>query len=92
MVQIERNDAILVKFMTLKEDGDTEQVCSYYTTAIDETIKMFVTVKENELKCWFNEYSMCVPEKYLEMEHYVADVIINLGSTEDVPSIEVILT
>ena len=62
MVQIERNDAILVKFMMLKEDGDTEHVCSYYTTAIDETIKMFITAKENELKCWFNEYSMCVPK------------------------------
>ena len=37
MVQIERNDAILVKLVTLKEDGDTEQVmkfCFYWSIAI----------------------------------------------------------
>lgn len=91
MVQIETNNSILVKFVTYNNDNEKQTICSYYTTAIDETLKMFITAKNHEIDCCFNENSAVVEEKYLHDYHIIEDVYLGLGSNEDVPVIEVVV-
>ena len=92
MTQEDRNDAIMVKISKAQDDGDSKPICTYFTTAINETLKMFITAKENEIKCYFNEYSTVVPEEYLNVEFYVHDTHIHFGSEEDLTFIEVVIT
>lgn len=92
MVQDNRHDAIMVRFSELKEDGTTKLICAFYTTAIDQMLKLFLTAKENNVAGWFNETSSIVPKNISQFEHYIHDVYLNLGNEEDLMTIEVILT
>lgn len=87
MVQIERHDSILVKIV----DEEDHMISNYYTTAMNETLHMFITAKENEINCYFNEYSSVIPDKYQHMEYLIKDVYLCLGSKEDIPVIEVVI-
>lgn len=90
MVQKPTHDSILVKIVTYEEEDNLVIVSSYWTTAIDQTLKMFITAKEYELECYFNEWSEVVDEKYKEFPGYIIkDVCLHLGSTDDIPYIEV---
>lgn len=86
----ERNDAILVRFITFENDKEKFITC-YHTTAINETIKMFITAKEYDLPLTFNEFSDEVAEEYQKDTFYVKDLYIGLGSKSDLPAIEVII-
>ena len=89
MTQKSRHDAILIKIVNY-EDGKETMVSSYYTTAIDQTLKMFITAKEYELDCFFNKYSDVVAEEYKNYPGYIIkDVCLSLGSGDDIPCIEV---
>ena len=92
MVQDARHDAIMVRFSGLKEDGTTKFICAFYTTAIDQIFRLFLTAKENGTECWFNETSGIIPKDIKQFEHYIHDVYLNLGNEEDLMTIEVILT
>ncbi len=92
MTQEDRNDAIMVKISKAQDDGDPKPICTYFTTAINETLKMFITAKENGVTCYFNEYSTVVPKEYLYDEFYVCDVHIHFGNKEDLTFIEVVIT
>lgn len=89
MTQRNRNDAILVKIMHEDDKGQETMVSSYYTTAIDQTFKMFITARDYEIDCSFNEHSSVVPKEYLMMMHSIEDVYLKFGSSEDLPVIEV---
>lgn len=91
MVQDERNDAISVRLCLAQEDADPKYITTFYTTAIDQIFKMFLTAKENNVKCYFNEFSTVIPEDLLHLERYVDDVYLNLGNESDTMSIEVVL-
>lgn len=92
MVQTNRDDAILVKIITYDEDKKEHWVASYYTVAIDETLKMFITAKKYEIDCYFNEFSDVVDEKYKSFPGYIIqDVCLKLGTEDDMPVIEVII-
>ena len=84
----DRDDAILVKIKTIKDDGEKD-IASYYTSAFDETLKMFITAQKYQIECGFNEYSTVVSKEYKEMLTYIRQVIVNFGSEEDLPTIEV---
>ena len=90
MVQIETNNSILVKFVTYNND-EKHTICMYHTTAIDETLKMFITAKDHAIDCFFNENSLVVEEKYLHDSCIIEDVYLGLGSNEDIPVIEVVV-
>ena len=92
MVQDERHDAIMVRFVEIQEEGDTKFICAFYTTAIDQMFRLFLTAKENGTTCWFNEFSSVIPDSIKKYEHYIADVYLSLGNQEDAMSIEVVLT
>ena len=90
MTTRDRNNAIHVRFTTFKNNEEVV-IGSYYTTAMEQTLSMFITAKENEVECWFNEYSEVIPEEYKTTAHFIADVTLTLGSKEDIPTIEVVL-
>lgn len=90
MTQRDRNDAILVKIITYEDDEET-MVSSYYTTALDQTLKMFITARDYNLPCYFNDFSECIDKKYSSMELLIEDVRLILGSKEDMPVIEVVI-
>ena len=90
MTSRDRNNAICVRFTTFKNDEEI-LIGTYYTTAIDQTLKMFITAKENEIECWFNEYSEIVPEEYKTTAYFITGVTLTLGTKEDIPAIEVVL-
>ena len=91
MVTERRHDAILVRIMHFDEDTKQEKMVSaYYTTAIDQTLKSYITAKEYELDCYFNENSEVVDEKFVDSLGWtIKDVYLKFGSSEDLPSIEV---
>lgn len=91
MVIDNRHDAILVKIMYFDKDTKEEEiVSSYYTTAMDQTLKMFITAKEYEAPCYFNEFSEVIDEKFSNFPGWIIkDVYLKFGSSEDLPSIEV---
>lgn len=86
----ERNDAMLVKIIDLDDDTGTETlVCSYYTTAINETLKMFITAKDYHIDIAFNDFSEVVDKKYKLMTYLVKAIYIGVGSRDDIPLIRV---
>lgn len=92
MVQEPRHDSILVKIITYNGQDEEVLVSSYYTTAFNETLKMFITAKEYEVECYFNEHSSVVGEEYKEFPGYtIQDVRLKLASSEDLAVIEVII-
>lgn len=82
----DRDDAILVKIKTYDSE---KYIASYYTSAFDETLKMFITAQKYQIECGFNEYSAVVSKEYKETLHYIRQVVVNFGSEEDLPTIEV---
>ena len=91
MIQKDRNDAIMVRIIKLEDDGTEKLVCCYYTTAIDQTLRMFLTAKECEVECRFNEFSAEIPESLLQSTYYVEDVHIIIGTNSDIAAIEVVI-
>lgn len=88
MTTEDRHDAILIKVLHWDEDDRQEDyVCSWYTTAIDETIKMFQTMKENNIPCCFNEYDDGVTEEYRGMDYCIEDIYVQIGSKVSIPVI-----
>lgn len=85
----DRNDAMLVKIIHSSDDGKETMVSSYYTTAIDQTLKMFITAKDHNIECCFNDNSSVVSADYLSMTYIIEDIYIRFGSKEDLPVIEV---
>lgn len=90
MTQRDRNDAILVKIVTYKDDHE-EMISSYYTTAFDQTLKMFITSRDYEIPCVFNEYSEVIEDIYQQMDYIIEDVQVGFGSRDDMPIIKVII-
>lgn len=92
MVQDDRHDAILVKIITFDDDGKEHYISGYHTTAIDQTLKMFITAKDYEIDCFFNELSEVVPDEYKNFPGYkIQDVHLCLGSVQDLSIIEVVI-
>jgi len=90
MITEDRNDAMLVRIIDVNEENGAEKlVTSYYTTAINETLKMFITAKEYQIDIDFNQYSFVVDDKYKHMTYLIKDVCIRAGSSEDMPMIQV---
>lgn len=85
MITENRNDSILVK---IYEAETNKYITSYYTTAIDQTLKMFITAKDYNIDCVFNENDESVDEKYNDV-YLVDDVRLSLGSEVSIPVIEV---
>ena len=86
----DRNDAILVKIIDLDDDTRVQTLVStYYTTAINETLKMFITARDYHIDIEFNELSEVVDEKYKQMTYLVKAVCIGAGSSDDIPVIRV---
>lgn len=91
MIQDNRHDAILVRIVTY-EGNDEKYIASYYTTALNETLKMFITAKDYGIDCYFNEYSEEVPKEYASFPGYtIQDVRLLLGTREDLAAIEVVI-
>ena len=86
-----RNDAMLVKIIHINNDGKETMVSSYYTTAIDQTLKSFITARDYDIECTFNDFSSVVDEKYKGTTHCIQDVFMGFGSREDIPVIEVVI-
>lgn len=85
MITDDRHDAILVKIY----DSETQNyISSYYTTAINETLKMFITAKECHVETAFNDNDESVNGNYNDV-YIVDDVRLSLGSHESIPVIEV---
>lgn len=88
-----RDDAILVRFLTYDDLEDRyNMITAYYTCAIEQTLKMFKYCKDYDIEGNFNELCENIPEKYLNREGYfIEDVRITFGSDSEgfVPSIEV---
>lgn len=90
MTTEDRNDAMLVKIIDVNEENGAEKlVASYYTTAINETLKMFITAKEYQIDIDFNQHSFVVDDEYTHTTYLVKDVCIRAGSSEDMPMIQV---
>lgn len=91
MITDNRHDAILVRIMNFNEDTKEEKfVSAYYTTAMDQTLKTFITAKEYGIDCYFNEHSGVIADEFTEFPGWIVkDVILKLGSSEDLPAIEV---
>lgn len=90
MTQRNRNDAILVRFITFEDDKE-KLIASYYTTAFEQTLKMFITARDYDIECWFNDLSAVVEDSYKQMSYMVEEVNLTMGSSEDMPTIEVII-
>lgn len=86
-----RHDAILVRIIHTDSEGQNGKcVASYYTTAIDQTLKMFITAKDHDISCHFNEFSEVVDKDIVNFPEYtITDVNLQFGSREDLPVIEV---
>lgn len=90
MIPIFRNDAALVKIYKLSENEDEKLVASYYTTAINETIKSFITLRNNEVECIFNKYDSSIDEEYTNgFTYYIEDVNYSFATGESITVIEV---
>lgn len=96
MIQENRHDAILVRIISYEDDEEVF-IASYYTTAIDQTLRMYLTAKENDISCFFNEMNKEIDEKYRYSEHMIDDVRIHFGANYssydggDSSSIEVVI-
>lgn len=91
MIIDDRNDAILVKIIYTDSDSNKKKyVASYFTTAIDQTLKMFITARDYHISCNFNEFSDVVEDEFKNFPDYtIEQVKLSLGSVEDLPVIEV---
>ena len=90
MTTEDRNDAILVKIIELNDDNGAETfVSSYHTTAINETLKMFITARDYHIDIAFNDFSEVIDEKYKQMTYLVKAIYISVGSRDDIPVIQV---
>lgn len=87
MIIEDRNDAMLIKFLDI--DNNDRMICCYHTTAINETLKLFITAKENNITLNTNPYSECLDEKYKGREFSVYDIEVTMGSEIDLPIIRV---
>lgn len=84
------DDAILVRINVIKDD-ENKLVATYRTTAINQTIKMFLTAKKHDMECYFNEFDTTIDDEYTDKTYYVKDVNIIFGSSESLPCIEVFI-
>lgn len=90
MITHETIDSILVKIMYYDEDEKKEKMLSsYYTTAIDQTIRMYKTMKELDIEGYFNDCSSVVADDYKNTSYFIENIFIHFGSSEDIPVIEV---
>jgi len=85
-----KDKGVLVKIATYKEDKEIT-ISTYWTEYFDETLKMYITAKNNELNCYFNECSEVVNEKYINDEFMIEDVNIYFGSSQDLTVIRVVV-
>lgn len=93
MITESLQDYIYVRFVTYNEDKDKENfICGFKTTNYNEILKMFITAKQYDIECFFNEFSDEVPEKYLDKVFLVKDVYIRTGGDTDITSIVVVLS
>lgn len=90
MTVTDRNDAILVKIIEINEKNHKENIIStYYTTAINETLKMFITARDYDIELGFNEFSDVIDDIHKQLTYVVKDIYLNVGSREDLPTIMV---
>jgi hypothetical protein len=87
-----KDNGVLVKIVTYKEDKEIT-ISTYWTEHFDETLKMYITAKDNELGCYFNEFSEVVNEKYSKrnVEFMIEDIQIQFGSSQDLTVIRVVV-
>ena len=82
----DKDDAILVKII----DDDGKIVSCYNTVAIEQTLKMFITARDYNIYCNFNDNSESVDEEYVNFpDHIIQNVKLKFGSKTDIPVIEV---
>ena len=76
-----RNDAILVKLTTHDESGVETMVCAYYTICMEQTLKMFKYMKDEQ-----------IPFVYNDEEYFINNILVYFGNsrTDSIPCIEVI--
>lgn len=87
-----KDNGVLVKIVTYKEDKEIT-ISTYWTEHFDETLKMYITAKNNELDCYFNELSEVVNEEYSNksLGFAIEDVNIIFGSSQDLTIIKVVI-
>ena len=83
-----KHNSVLVQIRTIADDKE-HVIATYYTDNFEQTLKMFITARDNDIECGFNEDSEIVDEKYLQCNYYVEGVYIMFGSTEDLPTIHI---
>ena len=90
-----KDDSILVKFVTYEDDGKETYIAGYYTTAYEQTLKMFILAQQYNIECWFNEHSGVVKEEYKQYSYWVETVYLCLGAhneeEEDATAIKVVI-
>ena len=76
-----RSDAILVKLTTYDESGAETMVCAYHTICVEQTLKMFKYMKDEQ-----------IPFVYDGEEYFINNILVHFGNsrTDNVPCIEVI--
>ena len=87
-----KDNGVLVKIVKYKEDKEII-ISAYWTEYFDETLKMYITAKKNELVCYFNELSEVVNEEYSNesLGFVIEDVNITFGSSQDLTVIKVVV-
>lgn len=83
-----KHNSVLVQIITIADDKE-HVIATYYTDNFEQTLKMFITARDNDIECGFNEYSEVVDENYLQRNYYVEEVYVMFGSKEDLPAIHV---
>ena len=84
-----KHNSVLVQIRTIADDKE-HVIATYYTDNFEQTLKMFITARDNDIECSFNKYSEVVDKKYLQCDYYyVEEVYVMFGSTEDLPAIHV---
>lgn len=83
-----KHDSVLVQIRTIA-DNEEYIIATYYTNDFEQTLKMFITARDNDIECSFNKNSEVVDENYLQRNYYVEEVYVMFGSKEDLPAIHV---
>ncbi len=83
------NDCVLIKYIMLDSDDNEHYVAGCRVAHPDELLNMLIIAYKNEVQVSFNEYSTIVPSELLNDVYYIEDVIIGLGTEEDLMTMEV---
>ena len=83
------NDNVLIKYIRLDSDDNEHYVGGCRVAHPDEFLNMLIIAYKNEVQVSFNEYSTIIPSELLNDVYYIEDIIIGLGTEEDLMTMEV---